>query len=62
MIRGTTPLLHFDLPFSTSLIKSAEITIEYEDANKAIEIVKTMKELFLRLIRFYQKHISPSEC
>lgn len=44
MIRGTTPILHFDLPIKTSLIKSAEITIEYEDANKSITLIKTLKD------------------
>ena len=44
MIQGTTPLLQFDLPFPTSAIKSAEITLQYNDALKNVLIVKTFDE------------------
>ena len=44
MIQGTTPNLHFDLDFSSSLIKSAEITLQYNDSNKNVLIVKTLEE------------------
>ena len=44
MIRGTTPTLLYDLPFSASLIKSAEITIEYSDNLKKILITKTLED------------------
>ena len=41
MIRGTTPTLLYNLPFSTSLIKSAEITIQYGcETNKELIIKK----------------------
>jgi hypothetical protein len=44
MIQGTTPTLHFNLPFSASLIKSAEITLQYTDSYKNVLIVKTLAE------------------
>ncbi len=44
MIRGTTPTLLYDLPFSASLIKSAEITIEYSDNLKKVLITKTLED------------------
>ena len=44
MIRGTTPTLLFNLPFSSSLIKSAEITIKYVDELKRVLIIKTLEE------------------
>lgn len=47
MIKGTTPTLHYNLPFETSVIKTAEIVVEYVDANKAINIVKTMSDCVL---------------
>ena len=43
MIQGTTPILHYNLNFSSSLIKEAEITLQYSDANKNVLIVKTLK-------------------
>lgn len=43
MIQGTTPNLHYNLNFSSSLIKEAEITLQYCDANKNVIIVKTLK-------------------
>ena len=43
MIQGTTPVLHYNLNFSSSLIKEAEITLQYSDANKNVLIVKTLK-------------------
>ncbi len=43
MIQGTTPILHYDLPFSSSVIKEAEITLRYTDAMKNVLIVKTLK-------------------
>ena len=36
MIQGTTPTLLFNLPFSASIIKSAEITIKYIDDFKKV--------------------------
>ena len=44
MIRGTTPTLLFNLPFSASLIKSAEITIKYVDGLKKVLITKTLED------------------
>ena len=44
MIRGTTPTLLYDLPFSASLIKSAEITIEYIDELKKVLIKKELSD------------------
>ena len=44
MIQGTTPVLHFNLPFSASLIKSAEITLQYTDSHKNVLIVKTLED------------------
>ena len=44
MIQGTTPVLHYNLKFSSSLIKEAEITLQYSDANKNVLIVKTLKD------------------
>ena len=44
MIQGTTPTLHFNLPFQASLIKSAEITLRYTDSYKNVLIVKTLEE------------------
>ena len=44
MIQGTTPTLHYNLSFSSSLIKEAEITLQYSDANKNVLIVKTLKD------------------
>ena len=44
MIKGTTPTLHYELDFDTSVIKSAEIVVQYVDANKAVQIVKGMED------------------
>lgn len=44
MIKGTTPTLHFNLPFASSLIKTAEIVVEYVDANKSVQIIKKMED------------------
>ena len=44
MIQGTTPTLHFNLPFQASLIKSAEITLQYTDSYKNVMIVKTLND------------------
>ena len=44
MIRGTTPTLHYNLPFDTSVIQSAEIVVEYVDANKSVNIIKKLEE------------------
>lgn len=43
MIQGTTPTLRFNLPIDVSTIKSAEIVVEYVDANKKVQIVKELK-------------------
>lgn len=47
MIKGTTPTLHYNLPFETSIIKSAEIVVEYVDANKSVKIIKTLDDCVL---------------
>ena len=47
MIRGTTPTLLYNLPFSASLIKSAEITIKYVDNLKKVLILKTLEDCIL---------------
>lgn len=44
MIQGTTPTLRFNLNFSSSLIKSAEITLQYNDSQKNVLIVKTLED------------------
>ena len=44
MIRGTTPTLLFNLPFSASAIRSAEITIQYVDDLKKILVKKTLED------------------
>lgn len=44
MIRGTTPTLLFNLPFSASIIKSAEITIQYVDGLKKVLIKKLLED------------------
>ena len=44
MIQGTTPTLHFNLPFQASLIKSAEITLQYTDSFKNVLIVKKLAD------------------
>ena len=44
MIQGTTPTLHYNLKFPSSLIKSAEITLQYNDSLKNVLIVKTLKD------------------
>lgn len=47
MIRGTTPTLLYTLPFSASMIKSAEITIEYVDDLKKVLIKKSLEDCVL---------------
>ena len=44
MIRGTTPVLIWNLPFLASLIKSAEVTIKYVDDLKKVLITKTLED------------------
>ena len=44
MIRGTTPTLQFNLPFSASLIKAAQVLISYVDNYKEVIIEKTLDE------------------
>lgn len=44
MIRGTTPTLLYNLPFLASIIKSAEITIEYVDNFKKVLMTKTLED------------------
>ena len=44
MIQGTTPMFQFNLPFDTNIVKSAEIVLEYVDANKKVQIVKTLDD------------------
>lgn len=43
MIRGTTPTLTFNLPFETSVVKSAYITIR----SKEVEVEKETKDCIL---------------
>lgn len=40
MIKGTTPTIRYNLPFQSSLIKTAEIVLAYVDSNKQVLIVK----------------------
>lgn len=47
MIKGTTPTLHYNLPFETSIIKTAEIVVEYVDANKSVKIIKDIDDCVL---------------
>ena len=47
MIKGTTPTLHYNLPIETSIIKSAEIVVEYVDANKKVQIIKQLSDCTL---------------
>ena len=47
MIKGTTPTLHYNLPFDTDVVKSVEIVVEYVDANKRVQIVKTKEDCVL---------------
>ena len=44
MIRGTTPTFLYNLPFSASIIKSAEITIEHVDNFKKVLMTKTLED------------------
>jgi hypothetical protein len=47
MIRGTTPTLLYNLPFTADLIKSAEITIQYIDDLKKVLILKKLEDCTL---------------
>ena len=47
MIKGTTPTLLYNLPFEATNIKSAEIVLEYTDANKSVKIVKGFEDCTL---------------
>ena len=47
MIKGTTPTIHYNLPFDTSVIKTAEIVVEYVDANKSVKIIKAIDDCVL---------------
>lgn len=44
MIKGTTPILLFNLPIDTSTIKAAEVMVRYVDNLKEVTIVKTLDE------------------
>lgn len=44
MIKGTTPILQFNLPIDTSIIKAAEVMVQYVDNNKEVTIVKTLDD------------------
>ena len=44
MIKGTTPILNYTLPFETTVIKSAEIVLQYVDNAKTVTIERTMEE------------------
>lgn len=47
MIKGTTPTIKYNLPFESSLIKSAEIVLMYVDANKEVLIVRNLDDCTL---------------
>ena len=47
MIKGTTPTIKYNLPFASSLIKSAEIVVMYVDANKEVLIVRDLENCTL---------------
>ena len=47
MIKGTTPTIKYNLPFESSLIKSAEIVVMYVDANKEVLIVRKLEDCTL---------------
>ena len=47
MIKGTTPTLHYKLPFESSYIKTAEIVVKYVDNNKEVLIVRNFEECTL---------------
>ena len=47
MIKGTTPTIHYNLPFDTSVIKTAEIVVEYVDANKSVKIIQAIDDCVL---------------
>ena len=44
MIKGTTPTLQFNLPIETSIIKSAEIVVQYVDNAKTVTIERSLEE------------------
>ena len=44
MIQGTTPTLRFNLPIDISSVLSAEIVVEYVDANKKMQIIKELDD------------------
>ena len=44
MIKGTTPRLHFNLPIYTSIIKAAEIVLQYVDNAKTVNIERNLDE------------------
>ena len=44
MIKGTTPILQFNLPIDTSTLKAAEVMVRYVDNNKEVTIIKTLPE------------------
>ena len=44
MIRGTTPVLNFNLAMETSLIKSAEIVLQYVDNSRTVNIERTLED------------------
>lgn len=44
MIKGTTPTLHFNLPFETANIKAAEIILQYVDNAKTVTIERTLDD------------------
>lgn len=44
MIKGTTPRLHYNLPIDTTIIKAAEIVLQYVDNAKTVTIERTLAE------------------
>lgn len=44
MIKGTTPMLQFNLPFETSNVTAAEIILQYVDNAKEVNIERTLEE------------------
>ena len=47
MIKGTTPTIKYNLPFESSIIKSAEIVLMYVDENKEVLIVRNLRDCTL---------------
>lgn len=44
MIKGTTPILQFNLPIETATIKAAEVMVRYVDNHKEVTIIKELAD------------------